>query len=287
MLLLTATTDTVEIVTAAAVTVDVHVSYMDYASGTVTPDRQNTAITTATTTTVVSAPAASTTRNVKTLTARNRSGANIDLKVQFNQNGTRYELFQATLLPNQTLQFKDGVGFGIVSTSTTALVLTNANTSDVTANAADTYLTGSSLNIGGRIQSGTFFRWRFAATKTGAGTATPIWNVRFGTAGTTADTSRLTATGVAQTAATDTGWFEIEAVVRNVSSTGTVAGFFRFAHKNATTGFANVAQDQMFQVSSATFDLTVSNLIVGVSVNPGTAGVWTFQIVDVRAFNID
>jgi hypothetical protein len=182
------------------------------------------------------------------------------------------------------------------STNTTQLATTafvksvpiaNANTGTVTANAADTYITGSSMAIGGRVQAKSILKWRFAFTKTAAGTATPVFTVRFGTAGTTSDTARLTFTGIAQTAATDTGFVELEAVVLTHSATGTVNGVFKMAHTNATTGISTVAQDQLFEATSGTFDTTGATLIAGVSCNPGASGVWTFTHVSAVSFNLN
>lgn len=66
MLLLTSTSDKIQVVTSASGDIDVHATWLDSASGTVTPGRTNTvAIATATTTDVVAAPAASTYRNVQ------------------------------------------------------------------------------------------------------------------------------------------------------------------------------------------------------------------------------
>jgi hypothetical protein len=166
------------------------------------------------------------------------------------------------------------------------LELVNANTADVLANAADTYLSGSNLAIGGKLKAGTILRWVFAATKTAAGVATPVWNVRFGTAGTTADTGRLTFTTSAQTAATDTGLFELTVTVRSVSASGVVAGTHITHHHQATTGFGNVARPQIFNVTSGAFDNSGGTLQVGVSVNPGASGVWTFQVVTAEAINL-
>lgn len=114
-MLLAATTDKIQIVTSAAVTVDVTATYMDLASGTVTPGRQNTAISTATTTDVVAAPAASTYRTIVELFARNKHATtSVDVTVVFDQNGTDYEMFKVTLLAGETLEYKEGVGFFVV-----------------------------------------------------------------------------------------------------------------------------------------------------------------------------
>ena len=285
MLILAATTDKLQLVTDAAVSVDVHVSYMDHASGTVTPGKQNTAITTATTTDILAAPASSTQRNAKTINVRNKHAtSSVTCTVVFDQNGTDYELFKATVKAGETLEYVEGVGFFIVEALGDG-DMNNASTADQTANAADTYLSGGSVAISNRIKAGTFFRWRISATKTAAGVAGPIWNLRVGTAAGTGDTSRGSATGVAQTAATDTGIFEVEAIIRAVTATGTIQTLWRFAHKNATTGFANVAQDQVFQSTSGTFDLTATGLFIGLSVNPGASGVWTIQSVTLDCVN--
>lgn len=157
--------------------------------------------------------------------------------------------------------------------------ITNHNMADVVASAADTYLTGSRLDVPSHLlQAGTIFLWRFFMTKTAAGVAAPTWNVRVGILGTVADASRLLFTGPVQTAAVDTGEVVIRAILRSIGAAGVLAGGLVLSHNLATTGFANI-EDPHLQVTSAGFDTTVANLIVGVSVNPGAAGVWTHQLV--------
>lgn len=164
--------------------------------------------------------------------------------------------------------------------------ISNGNSATQAASGADTYLTASSLPIGGRIKAGTTLYWRFTFSKTAAGTAAPIITVRFGTAGTTADTARCTFNAfTAQTAAADTGWIEIAVSLSGSSATATALATCTIRHKNTTTGISTQAQEQLFNVTSATFDTTVANLIAGVSVNPGASGVWTFQTVHARADN--
>lgn len=116
MLLLTSTSDLVRIVTGSAVTVDVQASWIDFNTTTQTPGRTNTLITTATTTTVVASPAASTQRNVKRLTVRNKSGSSCDITVLHTDGTTIVELFKATLLTKETLTF-DEEGFRVFDTN--------------------------------------------------------------------------------------------------------------------------------------------------------------------------
>jgi hypothetical protein len=95
------TTDKLQLVTDSTATVDVHASGMDLPTGAspvTVPWKQNTAISTATTTDIVAAPAASTSRNVKTLHIRNRHATTAaTVTVVFDANGTDYELHQAVI----------------------------------------------------------------------------------------------------------------------------------------------------------------------------------------------
>lgn len=116
MLLLTSTSDLIQVVTDAAVAVDVHASWLDFAdAGDRTPGCTNTAITTAATTTVVGSPAASTQRNVKRLTVRNKdSSASCNVTVRHTDGATAVELFKTALGPGQSLAFGEE-GFQVFS----------------------------------------------------------------------------------------------------------------------------------------------------------------------------
>src|SRR5262245_31309612 len=115
MLLLTTTTDKLQLVTDAAATVDVHVSWVD--RDTASPNAQavgrtNTAITTAATTDILAAPASTACRNAKKINVRNKSATtSVNVTVLFNQNATLFELFQSLLLPGEHLTYEEGAGF--------------------------------------------------------------------------------------------------------------------------------------------------------------------------------
>ncbi len=119
MILLTSTSDVIKVVTATAVTIDVHASYMDYSSSAVvTAGRLNSAITTATTSTVVTAPASSTTRNVKTLNIKNiHASSSCTITLQHFDGTTTIELRKVTLLAGETLSYVEGEGFAVFDTS--------------------------------------------------------------------------------------------------------------------------------------------------------------------------
>jgi hypothetical protein len=155
-----------------------------------------------------------------------------------------------------------------------------SSVADQTANAADTYLTGSAFPVAGRIAAGSFLRYRISATKTAAGTAAPIFSVRVGTAGTTADTARLTLTGTAQTGVADSGIWEIDVTCRVVSASGVITGAVQ---PPRGAGFAGSGAVGTLQATSSTFDITPASTKIGISVNPGASGVWTITAVTVHA----
>lgn len=113
MLLLTSTSDIIRVVTASAVNkLSVHASYVDNASGTITPGRTNTNITTATTTTVVASPGSSTQRNVKSLVLDNNDATNSTaVTVQHFDGTTSSDLFGVTLLPGENLTVNESGDF--------------------------------------------------------------------------------------------------------------------------------------------------------------------------------
>ena len=152
-----------------------------------------------------------------------------------------------------------------------------SSTADVVATGADTYLVGVpllSLAMFAEMQ----VRFEAYMTKTAASTATPIWTIRIGTAGTVADAAIVTFTGPAQTAAADIGLVEISGVLRNVGAAGILAAGLSLTHDLAITGFASQG-NVVRQTTSSGFVTTTAGLVVGLSCNPGAAGVFTHQMV--------
>jgi hypothetical protein len=179
-----------------------------------------------------------------------------------------------------------------VSFNSVGLNKTATNTSGISRNgsiatisagfATDTYLVGSSIAMpsGGPLV-GSMYRLTFDMVKTNAGTATPILIVRFGTAGSTADTARLTFTFGAGTAAIDTGVFDVVAHWRNVGASSVLVGTATLRHALAATGLTSTGTggDATFPVVSSAFDSTVAGSIIGASFNGGTSFSGTCTLV--------
>lgn len=164
----------------------------------------------------------------------------------------------------------------------------NASVASQTGFSADTYLVGSSIAIpAGRLQAKSLYRCKFNVVKTAAGTATPIINIRFGTAGSTADTSRGTLTFSAQTAVIDEGVFDFTAIFRTVGS-GTSAvlrSLCRLTHRLSITGLGTGVSEPEIALSGG-FDSTVASSIIGLSVNGGTSAAWTVEAVTAELVNL-
>ena len=144
--------------------------------------------------------------------------------------------------------------------------------------AADTYMTGTAINIGtaGAWTAGMYYVARFDMTKTAAGTAAPIIIVRMGTLGSTSDAAILTLTGQAQTGVADTGIFEVSVTFRSIGSgtSAVIAGGYTVDHNLSTTGLTSGAQVATNVGASSGFNSTTSN-IIGVSFNGGASFVGT------------
>jgi hypothetical protein len=118
VLLLTSTSDKVQVITSSTAGIDVHASFVDLASGTVTTGRLNTKITTATTTDVVASPAASTTRNVKALHIANiHASTSNDVTIQHTDGTNVVQLEKVTLLAGERISYREGVGMRIIDSS--------------------------------------------------------------------------------------------------------------------------------------------------------------------------
>jgi hypothetical protein len=288
-LVLASTTHVLRVVSSSTSALDVYAAYIDSTIPTPPGGNQLTKITTATTTTVLAAPGSNVLRNVTSLSIENVGGTSNTVTVQVFDGTNAYQLESATLAAGERLRFQDGIGFGVKDSQArdrvqTAPVQSSFQNTNITANAADTYVGG--IAVAGRIQQGSAVRWRILVSKTAAGVAAPIFTFRTGTAGAVGDTSRVALTSpFAQTGVVDTGVIEATAVIRTYSSTGVLVAGYTVNHALAATGLA-VQPAYGQSGTSATFDITAAGLFIGLSINPGTAGVWTLDTSGDLAYTV-
>lgn len=140
----------------------------------------------------------------------------------------------------------------------------------------DTYVTGSMIVVPSfGLQIGSLYIVELSLAKTNAGTAAPVWTVRLGTAGSTADASQWTHTGVAQTAVVETGHYRFVGTVRSINGSGVLQGSLICVRTGgvAATGLASVP---IAQVTGAAADKAwASGQKLGLSINAGASSAWT------------
>jgi len=107
MLILSSTSDLVTVTATTAATLEVHASWMDNASGTITPGRTNTATISSTTeTTIVAAAASGSQRNVKHLSVFNdHASTTATIDVQHTDGSNKHSLCKAVLLAGERVIF--------------------------------------------------------------------------------------------------------------------------------------------------------------------------------------
>src|SRR5262252_5269653 len=117
-IVLAESTDTLELVTSAAASLEVNVTYID-ASDPAGPvpggaKKQNTVIHSVTTTAILAASAEGMRRHVKQIIVRNNDPvASNDVTLRFSRNAASSELQKQTLLPGAALVYIEGVGFDV------------------------------------------------------------------------------------------------------------------------------------------------------------------------------
>jgi hypothetical protein len=163
----------------------------------------------------------------------------------------------------------------------------NGSGTDQTGFTSDQYIVGSSISIPqGRVQVGTKYWARIVLDKTAAsGTTAPAFNIRIGTAGTTADTSRGAMTQSTQTSAIDAGVYEFQCIFSAAGASAVLRSTSQLTHQLNITGLGNQISP-VRTVTSSAFDVTGAGLIMGISVNAGASNSWNIRVVDAILSNL-
>jgi|GEM_PF-2015083 len=130
MLVLNATTDSIDVVLGGAVTTDqmkIVSSWRDITTTAYTAGRTTTSTNNTTAVSVVTSPAASTQRVIDLVNIYNADTVAQAITVRFNDNGTNYELTKITLGTLQTLQFAEGKGWSVLDALGQSLSATQVN----------------------------------------------------------------------------------------------------------------------------------------------------------------
>jgi hypothetical protein len=202
MLLLAGTSALIQVVTSAAQEIMVHCSYADNASGTITPNTQNTTIATATTTTVVPSPSSSVERNIKHLSFYNDGSAANTLTVQHTDGTTLVTLKAVTLNAGECLLYDEGDGWsrynssGMLLTAANNGACTQTNKSSMVPTSTSSYVMGGMLALITPQRSGNILAIFTGYCTSSATTANEGINVQFAyAAGSSAPSYQASATG--------------------------------------------------------------------------------------------
>lgn len=223
-------------------------------------------------------------RSIKECSFRNRDatlGGDVKLIRRFT-GPADYELIQQTLLPGDTWEYLESIGFVLVKASSVRSGLKNVSTADQAIGASATaYLTGSAILLPSNLVAGMVLRWRLHIAKTGAATAQEVLAIRFGTGGSTSDTARNSFTLDVETAAADEMVIDIQAVIRGpIGATCVVQASIVADNNLSTTGFSTTARKAQVQaVTSAAFDITPAGTIAGLTLVTGASHAITVRAV--------
>lgn len=116
MIILDATDETLELELSAAISVDWNVGYADHTTTTFTAIGGEGNHAAASTTTIVAAPAASTQRQVKFISLKNRDGAtSVDVTIKKDKAATERHIITVTLAAGKSLIYTQESGFNVSS----------------------------------------------------------------------------------------------------------------------------------------------------------------------------
>jgi len=204
------------------------------------------------------------------------------------------------LIDNQAAPTTPAAGKSVIFVDSTTKRMTNiaddgrANSTFLSGNdstasqtlpsGGETYITNSGILIPSfGMKAGMLFRWYLWISKTAAGTGAAVIRLKTGAAQSIADTTRATITSAAQTAAVDSGVWQILCHVRTVSATGQVVFNYAISGKRAAdaVGFGNSSLSNI----PSTFDNTaMAGQYAGISMDTIVTGtpVWTIEMVECK-----
>ena len=194
MLILPSTTDSLDVVLGTAHTTTAHkivACYRDIASGVFAPKRNVVNSNGTTQVQAVAPPAASTSRVIDFVSIFNADTVAKTVTVSLNDNGTRYTLLSVTLGVGERIEYQEGQGWRVFSSTgsikQTTLQGTNPTTSglqvgilaaDVTNNNATANTIADVTGLSFAVLSGRYYWFRFVIDFTAAvGTTGSRWSI--------------------------------------------------------------------------------------------------------------
>lgn len=120
MIILTETTDNIQLVLGGAITTNqlaIYTSWRDITTTGFTPGRTPSNSNNTTDVNIVPAPAASTQRVIDYISIYNRDTVNATVTVKLDANGTEFIINQVILAPNERMAFVEGEGWRVIASN--------------------------------------------------------------------------------------------------------------------------------------------------------------------------
>lgn len=140
----------------------------------------------------------------------------------------------------------------------------------------------------GKVRTGTKYKLKFRASKTGTGTGAPTIAIKIGPNADGTDTTRCLFTMGATTAVADEMEFECSVVFKQPGSTAIVRGMARMIKRlNTATGWGPTPCQTIIPAESAQFNVDTGDQYIYAHVFLGTSVTATVQMVEAELINMN
>lgn len=188
MIILTETTDNLQLVLSGAITTNqlaIYTSWRDITTTGFTPGRTPSTSNNTTDVNIVPAPAASTQRVIDFISIYNRDTVNATVTVKLDANGTEYILIQVALAPTERVAFVEGEGWRVLASNGAVKQTYSSGTNPATSVIQNTILGSDVANaeavantltdvtgLSFAVTSGSMYWFRFVIPYTSAAATT-------------------------------------------------------------------------------------------------------------------
>lgn len=172
MIVLSQTTDTLQVVLGSTITTESQcfVSWRERTGTTFTADRTVALTNGQTDVTICGSPASGAQRIIDYISIHNPHTSNVDYTIKIDANGTEYILFKTTLASGEKIEYQEGQGFKVITTTGAVKQSINQGANAAVGNTLNTVVLGSDVinnnAIANTIQDVTGLSFSVTANKT-------------------------------------------------------------------------------------------------------------------------
>ncbi len=149
MLILTGTSENIQVILAGAITtnqLNCFASYRDTTSTTIVAGKNYLNTNNTTAVNIVGSPAASTQRVIDYMSIYNTDTVNSTVTVRFNDATNNYILFKTTLASGEKLEYQSGIGFKVLTTAGSVKTSVNQGSNTISTGVSKVILASDVIN---------------------------------------------------------------------------------------------------------------------------------------------